>query len=174
MTGMGLPVRVKYRNGRCVAMVPLRLTNGRTIVITRACSLAQVRRALRRRYDAPQVSGFFGGIGKAIKSVARSSAIRSAVSAASKAAQNPIVQSVLPPQVTMGLRAASAASKLVNIAKSGSPEAPRAQAVIRAASIAAQKEATMPPAARQSLAVTQMQTPSGRAFRYLVTINRAA
>lgn len=170
----GLKVRIRYRNGRCIAVVPLRLMNGRTIVITRSCSLSQVRRALRRRRDVPEVGGFFGGIGKALKSVARSSAIRSAVQAANKAAQNPIVQSVLPPQVTMGLKAASAASRLINVARSGSPQAPRAQAVIRAASIAADREATMSPAAVRQVQSAQMATPSGRAFRYLVTINRAA
>lgn len=164
-----MKVKISYRNGRCIATIPLRLQNGRTIVIRRGCSLAAVRRALANSEPA-QVSGFFGDIGRAVKSVAKSSAIRTAVSAASQAAKNPIVQSVLPPQATMALRAAGTASKLIGIAKSGSPAAPKAKAVLQASLIAAKREKSMPRRRVQAIKARQLRSPTGRAFRYLVTV----
>lgn len=166
-----MKVQVVYRGDKCIAIVPIRLSNGKTMLIRRACDMRSVRRALERQ---PQMAGFFGNIGKAVRSVARSSAIRSAVSAASKAARNPIVRQFIPPQVSTALTAASTASRLINAARGRGRRAQQARGVLKASLVAARRERAMPPSRVRAIRAQQMRTPGGRAFRYLVTINRAA
>lgn len=166
-------VKVSYVNGKCIATIPLQLTDGRTIVIRRRCDVARVRRRMRRMGAEYEMSGFFGSIGRAARRVARSKAIRSAVKAAAKAANNPIVQQYMPPQVTMALKAAKTASALINRARGGGRGSRAAKNVLKASLVAARRERRMPPRRARRIRAQQMATPSGRAFRYLVTVNRA-
>lgn len=158
--------------------IPLRI--GGTLAVTATLTNAQVLAMMKRagfqfsRAQIEHVGSLFGGIGKFLKKVAKSSVMKSVMKIGKAVVNNPLVKMVAP-QISAALSAADMAAKLVNAARGKDPKkAAKAKLAIVAAKAQAEKE---------NQTGTQLPLPSGvanrspatqAAFRYLVTVNRAA
>lgn len=159
----------------CRLLIPLK--DGGSIAIVATLTHRQVLEALHRagiKFSPQQVGSIFGGIGKALKKVAKVGVLKKALSLGKALINNPLVKLVAP-QAAIAIAAASGAAKLIQAAKGpDKKKAEKAKLAIRAAQAQA---------ALENKAGKQLPLPTGvanrapetkAAFRYLVTVNRAA
>ena len=121
--------------------------NGRQIVFTGSALERDVKPFARRR---AQVAGFFGSIGRMVKRMTKSKALRQAVGTATQVLKGPAVMTTLTainPALGLGLKTSleglGAAEKLLTNATQGRPGTPKriaARATIKAARAVARRE----------------------------------
>lgn len=147
-------------------MVPL--TKTQSLVFVGTAKIADTRSAMMEA----QVSGLFGDIGKGLKKLTKSKALRNSVGAAIKVLDNPAVKATLMAVnpglgvgVMTGVQALKAGEQLINKATKapkGSPERIKARAAIKIAqNVAALDE--------KQLAELRKQLPPGaeKACKYI-------
>lgn len=163
----------------CKLMIPLQRIGGYLTIVATLTSkqvLAMMQRAGVKfsRMQMEQIGSLFGGIGKFMKKVAKSSVMKVALKLGKAVINSPIVKMVAP-QISAAITAASMAAKLVQAARGKDPKkAAKAKLAIVAAKAQADKESE---AGRQLPLPTGVQAKgpaTQAAFRYLVTVNRAA
>lgn len=150
------------------ARIVVPLTQTQSMVFVGSAKIADTRTALMEA----QVSGIFGDIGKGLKKLTKSKALRGAVSGAIKVLDNPAIQATLMAVnpalgtgVMTGVQALKAGEKLINQATKapkGSPERIKARAAIKIA----QNVATMD---EKQIAALRKQLPPGaeKACKYI-------
>lgn len=150
------------------ARVLVPLTKSQSLVFVGSAKIADTRQAMMEA----QVSGIFGDIGKGLKKLTKSKALRNSVGAAIKVLDNPAVQATLMAVnpalgtgVMTGVQALKAGEKLINKATKapkGSPERIQARAAIKLA----QNVATLD---EKQLAALRKKLPPGaeKACRYV-------
>lgn len=179
---MAIAIRV-WEHGdsvSCRLTIPFLPKIGGAMSIVATLTNRQVLDAMKRagisftKGQAEKIGSLFGGIGKFLKKVAKSSVMKTALSLGKAVINSPIVKLVAP-QAAAAIQAASMAAKLVSAAKG--PDKKKA-AKAKLAIVAAQAQAK-----KENEAGKQLPLPSGvanrspetkGAFRYLVTVNRAA
>lgn len=169
-----MTVRVWERGDTVFGQLTLPLRAGGQIAVQLSITSKQVIQALHRvgfrftQQTQQQIAGLFGSIGKFIKKVAKSSIVKGIVKGAKSLA--PIVKMVVP-GAAQALEAANMGLKLIKAARGGNP---KAKLALKAATAQAELE---------NKAGKQLPIPSGvrargpaaaNAFRYMVTVQRAA
>lgn len=164
----------------CKITIPLVPRIGGSFSIIATLTNGQVLAAMKRagitftREQAEGIGSLFGGIGKFLKKVAKSGVMKMALKLGKAVINSPILK-LIAPQAAAAIQAASMAAKLVGAARGKDKhKAAKAKLAIVAAKAQAQKE---------NQAGKQLPLPTGlqnrpqqtqAAFRYLVTVHRAA
>jgi hypothetical protein len=137
-------------------------------------TVAKVLREMGVQFQREQVGSLFGSIGKALKKITKVGVLKKALSLGKALISSPLANFIAP-GISVAIQGASGAAKLIAASKgSDKDKAKKAKLALAAAKAQAkvedQKGKPMPlPASVQSRA------PESRAaFRYLVTVNRAA
>lgn len=182
---------IKPIRGGYEATIPIPMPDGAVLRVSARASFAEVRRDMARRqggvsgcYEQATTEGFFGDIGRFVKKVTKSKALRKAVRTVGKVVKHPAFAAgvALIPGVGVplagGIQAAVAAEKLISNATSapkGSRKRIAARTIIKAAQTVAKRESKQRRMGRALPArVTRGMTPEQRAFRYLVQLAPAA
>lgn len=180
MNMSALRIRVWEHGDAVSCSLEIPLTIGGFIRVVATLSNRQVLEAMKRagfrftQREAAKIGSLFGGIGRFLKKVAKSGVMKTALKLGKAVINSPIVKLVAP-QAAAAITAASMAAKLVSAARGKDPK--RAQKA-KLAIVAARAQA-----AREQQSGRQMPLPTGvanrspqtkAAFRYLVTVNRAA
>lgn len=159
----------------CRMTIPMR--GGGTIAFVVTLTHKQVLEALHRagiQFSRQQVGSIFGSIGKALKKVAKVGVLKKALSLGAALVNNPLVKLVAP-QAAIAIAAASGAAKLISAAKGGDKKkAEKAKLAIRAAQAQAALETKAGKQLPLPTGVANRSPETKAAFRYLVTVNRAA
>lgn len=162
----------------CRMSIPLRI--GGTFSIVATLTNRQVLEAMKRagitfsREQAERVGSVFGGIGKFLKKVAKSSVMKTALKLGKAVINSPIVKLVAP-QAAAAIAAASGAAKLIEAARGKDPKkAAKAKLAIVAAQAQAKKETAAGKQLPLPTGVAKRAPATQAAFRYLVTVNKAA
>lgn len=119
---MTLKVQREGSGWRALALIPMR--DGRTLRIVSRATLAEARERLSGYRDEVGLS--LATLIRQARNTAKKLAKSKAIKFLGKLAKNPIVQSLLPPQVTMALRGIQTAARAISAARRGSREALRA------------------------------------------------
>ena len=164
----------------CRLTIPMLPRIGGSLTIVTTLTSRQVMEALKRagfqfsKQNMEHVGSLFGGIGKFLKKVAKSSVMKFALKIGKAVVNNPLVK-IVAPQVSAAIAAAGMAAKLVQAARGKDP---KKAAKAKLAIVAAKAQA-----AKENAAGKQLPLPTGvqkkgantqAAFRYLVTVHRAA
>jgi hypothetical protein len=121
-----------------------------------------------------EIGSLFGNIGKAMKKVAKVSALKKAL-ALGKALVNSPIGRLVAPQAALAIKAAEGAAKLVAASKSKNPDrAKKAKIALLAATAQAQRENAAGKQLPLPAGVAKRSPESRGAFRYLVTVARTA
>lgn len=162
----------------CRLTVPLRI--GGSLAIVATLTNRQVLESMRRagvqfsKEEFERVGSIFGGVGKFLKKVAKSSVMKVALKLGKAVINSPIVKLVAP-QVAAAITAAGMAAKLVEAARGKDPKkAAKAKLAIVAAKAQAAKETQLGRQLPLPTGVANRSPATQAAFRYLVTVNRAA
>ena len=148
---MKYKVHFTPRGAVATVLIP---TNRGTLRIRATALFAEVRKAAQRLASRrPQVGSFFGSLGRSVRRLAKSKALRKAFRTVKKVAQHPAFQAgvtAFAPGIGLGLvaslKAVEAGEKLIQAANSGQPGDRRrvlARATIKAATYAADREAKL-------------------------------
>lgn len=179
---MSISIRV-WEHGdavSCRLLIPMvpRIGGALSIVVT--YTNRQVLEALKRagvqfsRKQLEKVGSLFGSIGKFVKKVAKSGVMKKALALGKAVINSPIVKLVAP-QAAAAIQAASMAAKLVGAAKGKDPKkAAKAKLALVAAQAQAKKENEVGKQLPLPSGVANRSPETKAAFRYLVTVNRAA
>lgn len=184
--------RIRAIPGGYEAAVPIQLPDGARMVVSARAYFAEVRRDLARRrggvqgcYEQATTEGFFGDIGRFVKKVTKSKALRKVVRTVGKVVKHPAFAAgvALIPGVGVplagGIQAAVAAEKLISNATKapkGSRKRIAARTIIKAAQTVAKRESKQRRMGRNisRRRSKRGRTPEERAFRYLVQLAPAA
>lgn len=179
---MAISIRV-WEHGdavSCRLTIPFVPRIGGSLSIVATLTNRQVLEAMKRagilftRQQAEKVGSLFGGIGKFLKKVAKSGVMKTALKLGKAVINSPIVKLVAP-QAAAAITAAGMAAKLVNAARGKDPKkAAKAKLAIVAAKAQAQKENEAGKQLPLPTGVRNRSPQTQGAFRYLVTVNRAA
>lgn len=163
----------------CKISIPLRAGLGKLELVATLTS-RQVIEAMKRaglkfdRGHIEKIGSLFGSIGKFVKKVAKSGVMKKALSLGKAIINSPIVKLVAP-QAAAAIQAAEMAAKLVSAAKGGDKnKAAKAKLAIVAAQAQAKKENEAGKQLPLPTGVANRSADTRAAFRYLVTVNRAA
>lgn len=163
----------------CKLTIPLRAGLG-TLDLVATLTSRQVIAAMKRagiqfsRGHIEHIGSLFGSIGKFVKKVAKSGVMKKALSLGKAIINSPIVKLVAP-QAAAAIQAASMAAKLVSAAKGGDKQkAAKAKLALVAAQAQAKKETEVGKQLPLPSGVANRSPSTQAAFRYLVTVNRAA
>lgn len=161
----------------CELTIPLRNNSG-SIKILATMTQRQVLEALRNAgvtfQHLEQVGSLFGSIGKALKKVAKSSVLKKALSLGKALVNNPLVK-IVAPEAALAIAAAHGAAKIVSAARSKDPkQAAKAKVALVAAKAQAKEENKVGKPLPLPSGVANRSPETKAAYRYLVTVNRAA
>ena len=179
---MAIAIRV-WEHGdsvSCKLTIPFVPKIGGSMSVVATLTTRQVLDAMKRggitfsKKQAEHIGSLFGGIGKFLKKVAKSSVMKTALSLGKAIINSPIVKLVAP-QAAAAIQAASMAAKLVSAARGGDKKkAAKAKLAIVAAQAQAKKEDQAGKQLPLPTGVANRGPETKGAFRYLVTVNRAA
>jgi hypothetical protein len=176
---MSIAVRIWERGDMvcCRLTIPLRADVGGVITVIATLDSKNVVRMLHEagvQFSPQQVGSLFGGIGKMVKKISKISVLKKALALGKGLLNNPLAN-LLAPGVGTAIKAAEGAAKLIAASK-GSDKKKAAKAKLALAAASAQAKA-------ETMAGKPLPLPSGvanrspetkGAFRYLVTVNKAA
>jgi hypothetical protein len=176
---MSIAIRIwEVPDGVCCRMVvPLVARIGGSITLTVKLTSARVLACLKAAgisFSKEEIGSLFGGIGKALKKISKISILKKAL-ALGKALVNSPLGSLIAPGAAQAIAAASGAAKLIAASKGSDPNKAKKAKLALAAAAAQAKIETQ--AGHQLPLPSGMQARSDEskaAFRYLVTVNRAA
>lgn len=117
-----------------------------------------------------EIGSLFGGIGKLIKKVAKSSVLKGVVSVAKGVINSPLVK-LIAPEASLAVMAASGAAKMISAAKAGNPKAKLAMKAAVAQADLEQKQGQQLPVPS---GVAAKGPQAAMAFRYMVTVTKVA
>lgn len=169
-----MTIRVWERGDTVFGQLTLPLRSGGQIALQLSVTSKQVIQALHRagfRFTgaaAQQISGLFGSIGNFVKKVAKSSIVKGIIKGAKSLA--PIVKMVVP-GAAQALEAANMGLKLISAARGGNP---KAKLALKAATAQADLENKAGKQLPVPSSVRSKGTAATNAFRYMVTVQRAA
>lgn len=174
---MHLTIRVWENKNTVFGRVTIPLRGGKgALSIVLSVSDAQVIDYLRRagiRFNPQaqaEIGSLFGGIGKLIKKVAKSSVLKGVVSVAKGVINSPLVK-MIAPQAALAIEAASGAAKMISAARAGNPKAKLAMKAAVAQADLETKQGTQLPV---PTGVAAKGPQAAMAFRYMVTVNKVA
>lgn len=180
---MTISIRVWEHGGdavSCKIVIPLIPKLGGSLSVVATLTNRQVVEAMRRAgirfgtQGAEKIGSLFGSIGKFIKKVAKSSVMKKALALGKAVINSPIVK-LIAPQAAAAITAAGMAAKLVSAAKGKDPKkAAKAKLALVAAQAQAKKENEVGQQLPLPSGVKNRSPQTQAAFRYLVTVNRAA
>lgn len=160
----------------CTLRVPLARLGG-FIDVHASITAKQVVDALRRlgvQFQREQVGSFFGSIGKAVKKIGKISVLKKALSLGKSLLSSPLANFIAP-GISVAIQGAAGAAKLIAASKGSDPnKAKKAKLALAAAKAQAQLEDQHGKPLPLPAAVQSRPEESRAAFRYLVTVNRAA
>ena len=117
-----------------------------------------------------EIGSLFGGIGKMLKKVAKSSVMKGVLSVAKGVINSPLVK-IIAPEAALAITAASGAAKMISAAKAGNPKAKLAmRAALAQADLETKKGQQLPIPS----GVAAKGPEAAMAFRYMVTVNKVA
>lgn len=171
-------VKVWERGDAVFAELTIPLRIGGSIKVTATMTSRQVLEALKRAgvsfKQMEQIGSIFGGIGKALKKVAKSSVLKKALSLGKALINNPLVK-IVAPEAALAIAAAHGAAKIVSAAKSKDPKvAAKGKLALVAAKAQAKEENKQGKTLPLPTGVQNRPPETRAAYRYLVTVNRAA
>lgn len=175
---MAIAVRYTEKQGviACTLRIPLAKLGG-YVDVHASITLARVVDALRRlgvTFKREEVGSFFGSIGKAVKKIGKISVLKKALSLGKSLLNSPLV-SFIAPEISIAIKGAAGAAKLIAASKGSDPnKAKKAKLALAAANAQAKLEDEHGKPLPLPAAVQSRPAESRAAFRYLVTVNRAA
>jgi hypothetical protein len=159
----------------CRLTIPLSI--GGSIALHASITSAAVVKALRElgvTFTREEVGSLFGSIGKAVKKIGKISVLKKALSLG-KALVNSPLANFIAPGISIAISGAAGAAKLIAASKgSDKNKAKKAQLALAAAKAQAQVEDQHGKPMPLPTAIQSRSPETRAAFRYLVTVNRAA
>jgi hypothetical protein len=161
----------------CKLTMPLRSDFGGAITIVATLDSRRVLDALREsgvQFSRQQVGSVFGSIGKVVKKIGKISVLKKALALGKALVNNPLAH-LLAPGVAEAIHATSGAAKLIAASKgSDKNKAKKAKLALAAAQAQAKAENTAGKPLPLPSGIANRGPATKGAFRYLVTVNRAA